>query len=412
VAAVLVLHVLFATAVLPALRQGGAPFLGDGDPFLEIARNLAQGQGYAIEPGPHPTLRRMPAYPVFLAGLLRMTGGQERAAAVLQVLLVAAAAAFAFATLRRMGPLAASGAALAVGLHPMSMVYSSRFYSEALSIFFSTAALYFLSRSIASERLRHHFGFCLALAGAWLTRTTILLWAVPSLVLLALLPPFRRRPIAWLAGPAVAVALAIPWIARNHAVTGEWTADSTWNARSALHGALTTVDPRFTTHSRELDQAAAERVDAEVLRVIGPIDSGQKELQEDRFAMQWFFSELLAHPFRTIKTFARGLVRSFYVTSSRPVRILSGLANLALIALALLSWHLGRYRGPRPFEVQLWLLVGSFWLFHSLVFPVARYQTPAMPALALLAGMGLGRARAWLLDSHGGVPAPAFSARR
>jgi len=411
VATVLAVHLLFGAAVLPALRQSGTPFLADGDPFLEIARNLAEGRGYSLDPGPHPTLRRMPGYPVFLAGLLRLTGGRERAAALLQVFLVAGAAALAFATLRRMGPFAAAGGALALGLHPIGLVYSSRFYSEALSVFFSAAALFFLARSISNERLRDHFGLCVAVAGAWLTRTTILLWAVPSLLLLALRPPFRRRPLAWLAGPALAAVLAVPWIARNHALSGEFVTGSTWNARSALHGALITVDPRFATHLRELDGAAAERVNADVALAFGPVDSPQKELEEDRLASQWFLSELRADPLARMKAIGLGLVRSFYVTSSRPVRLLAGVANLGLILFALLGWRLGRERGANPFEVHLWLLVLSFWLFHSVVFPVVRYQMPALPALTLLAGIGLQRWRARLSstpwEGERALPRPA-----
>jgi hypothetical protein len=377
--------------VLPALRESGLLFADDRDPYPSIARSLAAGRGYVLDPGPHPTLRRMPGYPLLLAGLLQLACGRENVAALLQVLLVAGSTALCFATLRSAGAWAAGGGALALGMHPLTIVYSSRFYSESLSLFLTAVSLFLLARVLSRRRLGDYLAFSMSLAAGWLTRTTIVIWAVPSLVALLLHPTFRSRPLAWAVGPALAVTLVVPWIARNRAVTGELVAGSSWNARSALHGLRNAVDPAFGSHPRETDDATMASTSAAVTRIIGPVDSAAKELQEDRLATRWLLSELLVDPGKRAGAFARGLVRSFYLTSSRPVRLLAGIVNLCLLALAALGWLLGR--GQRPLELHCWLLVGTFWLFHAFVFPLVRYQMPAIPALALLAGIGLERAR-------------------
>jgi hypothetical protein len=277
-----------------------------------------------------------------------------------------------------------------VGLHPLSVVYASRFCSENLSIFFSSLALFFLARWLSRETWLAHLGFCLSLAGALLTRTTILIWAVPSLLVLASQPSSRRRFSRWMAGPIVAMMVVAPWIARNWIVTGELVVGSSWNARSVLHGLRNAVQPEFGLHPREVDDATIAETDSAMARVLGPIDSARKEMSEDRLASRWVIEELLLNPLARTKAFALGLVRAFYLTTSRPMRILVGLANASLLLLAGVGWWL--CRNPRPLDFYLWLLVGTFWLFHALLFPMVRYQAPAIPALALLAGIGLGRA--------------------
>lgn len=407
VSGIVILHLVFALLALPALRRGGFAYLEDRDYYLEIAHHIAAGNGYVLEPGPHPTLQRMPAYPLLLAGFLSLTGGNEEAAALLQISLTATTAALCFASLRRAGPLPAAGAALAAGLHPLTLIYSTRFFSEPLSLFFSALALFFLMRFLERDRFNLYLGFSAAVAGAWLTRTTILLWAAPAFLLLAWHPSFRRNRSRWMWGPLLALCLASPWVIRNWALTGEIVTGTTWNARSALHGLRNSLDPDFGAHPREVDNATITRLEEEMTRKLGPRNSASRELVEDRRASAMAREELFRNPGARLRAFALGLLRSQYLTSSRPVRILAGLSNLGLLLLSaggtLLALRDRDRTGP---EIYLWLLVGVFWLFNALIFPMVRYNAPALPALALLAGLGLGRAGARAGRLLRGEPTP------
>lgn len=395
VLSVLLAHLVMALWVIPALRASGFAYLEDRDAYLEIARNLRAGNGYALDPGPHPTLRRMPAYPLVLAGELALAGGREDLAALFQTLFAAGAAGLAFAVLRKRGAPAAVLAALATGLHPLTLVYSARFFSEVLSVFCSALALYGIHRLAEGGRWAWWAFTGAALAAGWLTRGSLALWIVP-LALLVLRVPALRRPLwRWGAGILALAALTAPWVVRNHRVTGEFVPGSTWNARSALHGLRNVMDPAFPAAPREVDSAQIARVSAEVAGEIGPVDSPAREVAEDRLASRWVREELAGRPFAHLAAFFPGLLRSLYLTSSRPVRLAAGVVNGSLLALALTGLALRlRRRGdtfPVVLEAALWTLFLSFWFFHAAVFPLVRYLAPAVPALAILAGLAVGR---------------------
>ncbi|MBP7865171.1 MAG: glycosyltransferase family 39 protein [Acidobacteria bacterium] len=395
VLAVLLAHLSMALWVVPALRASGFAYLEDKDAYLEIARSLRAGNGYALDPGPHPTLRRMPAYPLVLAGTLALTGGREDLAAAFQSLFAAGAAGLAFAVLRRRGALAAALAALATGLHPVTLVYATRFFSEGLSILCSALALYGVFRLAEGGRWGWWVFTGAALGTGWLTRSSLALWIVPLLLLALRFPDLRRPAWRWGAGVLALVAAVSPWVVRNHRVTGEFVPGSTWNARSALHGLRNVMDPAFPSTPREVDAAQIARANEAVAGVIGPVDSPAREVQEDRLASRWAREEVAARPLAHLAAIFPGLVRSLYLTSSKPVRLAAGVANGVLLALALAGLALrARRRGdafPGVPEAALWALFTTFWLFHAAVFPLVRYLAPAVPALAILAGLAVSR---------------------
>lgn len=392
---VLLVHLAMALWVIPALRASGFAYLQDRDAYLEIARNLLAGNGYALDPGPHPTLRRMPAYPLVLAGELALAGGREDLAAVFQTLFAAGAAGFAFAVLRKRGAPAAALAALATGLHPLTLVYSARFFSEVLSVFCSALALYGVYRLAEGGRWAWWVFTGAALAAGWLTRSSLALWIVP-LTLLVLRVQALRRPLwRWAAGLLALVAVAAPWVVRNHRVTGEIVLGSTWNARSALHGLRNVMDPAFPAAPREVDSAQIARASTEVAGAIGPVDSPAREVAEDRLASRWVREELSTRPLAHLTAVFPGLLRSLYLTSSKPVRLAAGVVNGTLLTLAFTGLVLRIRRRadsfPGVLEAALWALFLAFWFFHAAVFPLVRYVSPALPALAILAGLAVNR---------------------
>ena len=392
VAAVWAAQLLFQFALIPRLRSAGFAYLEDKDRYVDIARNVAGGKGYALDPGPHPTLRRMPAYPLFLAGLLALTGGNETAAAFLQTLLAPLAAWLCFLALRRSGPLPAAAAGLAVGLHPLTLVYSGRFFSECLSVTATAATLFFTARFLESGRYAQFAAVCATLALAYLTRTSAVLWALPTLALLAFSPPLRRRPLRWISGVFLAAALVAPWAARNAWVSGTPALGTTWNGRSLLHGVRAVDNPAFGSAPREADNAASAVTEAESRQRFGPMDTPAKELAEERWAVETHRREFLGRLPARLLALPLNAVRALYLTSSAPVRWAAGLADLALLALGLAGLLLGwRNRSLDGLDLFAWLFLAACWAAAAVFFPLVRYLAPAVPAMAFLAARGLAR---------------------
>ena len=385
-------QLLFQFALIPRLRSAGFAYLEDRDQYVDIARNVVGGKGYSLDPGPHPTLRRMPAYPLFLAGLLALTGGNETAAAFLQTLLAPLAAWLCFLALRRTGPLPAAAAGLAVGLHPLTLIYSGRFFSECLSVTATATTLFFAARFLESGRYAHYAAVCASLALAYLTRTSAVLWALPTLALLAFSPPLRRRPLRWISGVLLAAALVAPWAARNARVSGTPALGTTWNGRSLLHGVRAVDNPAFGSAPREADNAASAVTEAESRQRFGPMDTPAKELAEERWAVETHRREFLGRLPARLLALPLNAVRALYLTSSAPVRWAAGLADLALLALGLA----GRFQGWRTRSLDMLDLVAGTvlavcWTAAAVFFPLVRYLAPAVPAMAFLAARGLAR---------------------
>ncbi len=392
VAAVWAAQLLFQFALIPRLRAAGFGYLEDKDWYIDIARNVAEGKGYALDPGPHPTLRRMPAYPLFLAGLLTATGGNETAAAFLQTLLAPLAAGLCFLALRRSGPLPAAAAGLAVGLHPLTLIYSGRFFSECLSVTATAATLYFAARFLESGRYAHYAAVCATLALACLTRTSASLWALPTLALLAFSPPLRRRPLRWASGVLLAAALVAPWPLRNALVSGTPALGTTWNGRSLLHGVRAMDSPFFASAPRAADDAAQAFTEVESRRRFGPVDTPAKELAEERWASEAHRREFLGRLPSRLLALPVNAARAMYLTSSAPVRWAAGLADLALLALGLAGLLLGWRKGCLDgLDLFAWLFLAACWAAAAVFFPLVRYLAPAAPAMAVLAARGLAR---------------------
>ena len=342
-ACIAAVHGLFGLGLYPRLRSLTPFFLQDRDFYADIAANLAAGRGYSLGPevgnpdlGPHhPTLRRMPAYPLLLAGLDRLAGPSPAALFLLQLGLVLAACAWIYRIGARVDHPTGLLAMLLLGAYPQIIVYAPRAYSETLLVFFVCGTLYATLRFLEDGRWGHLAAAAALAGGAWLTRSTVGLWLVPVAVLLLRSDAARGRRLKLaLAAAGLFALLLAPWVVRNWRASDSFVPGTTWNTRSALAGLRVMTQPLGERFSRRLDETSHLQMNREIERRIGPVDSAAQEVRESAEWGRLYQEEILARPLAATQAAVRGFFRVFFLTASTPMRVIVGLFNLMLAFLA------------------------------------------------------------------------------
>jgi hypothetical protein len=419
----------------------------------------------------HATMRRMPAFPLLLAALEGTVGSGPMALFLVHLALLIAGCLWIYRIGARFDQATGLLAMLLLGGYPLVMLYVPRAYSEILLLFFMCGALYALLRFLEAGRWPYLVAAAAMAGGAWLTRSTVALWLAPAAVLLlrAEAARDRRLRVAVVAG-AVFALLAGSWIVRNAWISGSLVTGTTWNTRSALVGLRVMTDPAGERNSRNLDEENQLRLNRYMQEHIGLVDSPAQEVREAAACARLYAREIRRRPAEALAAGLRGFFRVFFQTGSLPMRILIGCVNLFLALLAVTSAALARVgketakrrsgetattgeqsftpeaqrtqraqRNPEVFNPQsairnsqleqsairnpqsaigtirnpqflpfLWWLLGTHFVFYSLVYPLTRYLMAAVPALALLAALGavrLARRR------FGSARVDAFTAR-
>jgi hypothetical protein len=342
-ACIAAVHCLFGLGLYPRLKDRTPLFLQDRDHYADIAANLAAGRGYSLgteigypEVGPHhPTLRRMPAYPLLLAAVNRLAGPDSVVLFLAQLSLLLAACAWIYRIGARVDHLTGLLAMLLLGAYPQVISYAPRAYSETLLVFFVSGVLYAALRFLEEGRWAHLAAAAALAGGAFLTRSAVGLWLVPVAVLLVRSDAARgRRLKVALAAAGIFALLLVPWLARNWRVSEAVVAGTTWNTRSALAGLRVMTHPWGERYSRELDEMYHRHMNWEIERRIGPVNSARQEVRESAEWGRLYWQELRERPAAAISACAHGFVRVFFQTASPPMRWLIGLSNLLLALLA------------------------------------------------------------------------------
>jgi|GEM_PF-5063532 len=373
----------------PVLQGDARRYVQDRDKYREIALTMNREGGFALSPDSHETLRRMPAYPVFLSLIHGLGGTGPWVVALAQLLLVLVACYWCYRLAGGSAGYDGLAAAAILGGYPLVLVYVPRYYSEILTLFLVTGALFCLQGFLQTGRAVRLWLFFLFIALAWLSRASVAIWLVPLLVMLGWEARRRRRLVAFGIGLLLLAACISPWLVRNAVLTGQIVAGSTWNSRSAVHGLYTVTHPWAEQAHSELDQLYQHEMGRRITERIGPVDSPRQEARENREALRLYLETLRQRPGSVLLNGFRGFFRMYFYTSSALMRHVLAGTNLLLVVFLYLG--IGRLSAGEnvPFRRACWLLLGTFYLFHSLVYPAVRYLLPALPALALLAAPGV-----------------------
>ena len=353
-----------------ALRGSERFFVEGYTLFFTLARQLAQGYGYAF-PGAPPTAFRVPLYPLFLAGL---SGGEPRYAPILvaQALVSTGTVVLAGLMARHwFGPRAGLIAAALCAIYPYYVLHDVTLQETGLFTFLAALATWLAlvarrrgslaRRSIALAALAG-----LALGAAILTRATLAPFALFAVVWLALPSagwrPSRRGMAMSLTCLAALSLTLSPWLVRAHDLTGRWTLGTEFGA-AVFAGNHPLTFSHFPRESIDLSRA-------EVFASLTPADRAELAPLADNGAAEsdWYLARGLAwiahHPGEALEGAARKLAAAFgpmpVPRKGLPGDAVHALSffPILLLALAMLWQRRRQWRQDAPFHAHLVLFAG------------------------------------------------------
>ncbi len=194
--------------------------------YSDIANNLLRHGAYALShPATHPTLIRLPGYPLFLAVVFRCFGNRYGPVFAFQIAFdLASCLLVAAFVCERLSIKAAKAALWLAVLCPFTANYVAIPMTETLSVFCVSLALFASGRLIPALNLRRPAGpaillLAAALAGAILLRPDGVLLAAATLpaILWYTRPLTRATLLAMLCCGLLTLAPLVPWTIRNQA---------------------------------------------------------------------------------------------------------------------------------------------------------------------------------------------------
>lgn len=219
VAVVVASHLLFlATVATPKI-------VADAAVLQELAVNLVAGKGYVR--GGEPHIWFMPGYPLFIAAIYRVAGGDPWIVRVVQAFLVGVSAACAFQACRSLfGVRPAWTAFVMVGALPAWFIYPGTLTAETLVLALGSVFVWIVARDLPAlsyQRLIWAGAAGLMTGAMALVKPEFAVWAAaPAVVAYA-----RRRPPGEAVGLAIVAVIACalvvaPWTLRNAVVFGRF----------------------------------------------------------------------------------------------------------------------------------------------------------------------------------------------
>jgi 4-amino-4-deoxy-L-arabinose transferase-like glycosyltransferase len=223
---------IFFTWVVRPMLGIERPLGGEGyDGYLELAQNLARGNGYVFEPGGHKVFHRPPLYPMLLVPGTLMPGVTWRLyVAVLNSALFALGSLSVLLLGRAMLGNRTGGVAwLLFTLNPLMLVACKNAIPAMLqtaayaTILYLSYILYLKYRSGEVPSFGFVLGFAAVLWAGAMSHGTTLVHAFLILGVLGFWAVWRRRwrevKSTFLAGLLLVLGIA-PWTWRNYQVTG------------------------------------------------------------------------------------------------------------------------------------------------------------------------------------------------
>lgn len=217
----LLIRLAFCFVLFP--RLAGPLALGvDSDQYGRLAVNWADGKGFAFHEGSEPTLYRGPVYPALLASIYVATRSLHPGTEVAQSVIGALTCLLVYFIGRRaFSPWVGYVAALAAAFDPLLIWYSPRLAYEPLLTFLLALAIYSVLPFQESQQVKHAvlMGFCFGLAA--LANQVVLLLPIVLCAVYLVTTGDRRAAIRQSGVVLLAIALTIlPWTVRNYRLTG------------------------------------------------------------------------------------------------------------------------------------------------------------------------------------------------
>lgn len=378
-----------------------------------IARNLAQGHGFANEPG-HPTAYRYPLVPLILSLFFRIFGESYMPFLLFQSFLGALIAPImAWIGFKAGGKSIALLTGVLVAINTELISYSRMMLTETIFSFLMCLVALVLIRVINEKKLSFFFLTGILMGLASLCRPVAIGWAVLISAVLLFKKRYRVRTrilvvLALAAGSIITVA---PWLIRNQIVMGspELTTSGgitfwLFGHNDADHSDETTVIPEeFAVVNREVNpreyftvslgdparmipiynmepRYQAYSYEQSVVDRIAYLDEVAANRELNAMAMEY----ILANPIKSLKHSVTNLLATFsYTEMNGKINIILTLIIPFLLLGVYRSWKLS----PDTTLIVLSCLA-SMLAVHFLFYFDHRFRVPYQPFLMLLGAIG------------------------
>jgi len=376
-----------------------------GDFYDMIAKNLAQGNGYRIDPAMGDTMLREPGYPLLLAAVFKLGGYGIQQARVACVLLAFGAAFILLRLARKItgDAMTALAAALLFLLYPGVLVAETRAGIEIPCILTVMLFMLALYGAVEKESLWRYGAAGLLLGAAALVRSEVLLFPVLLLIYLLIAAKGwaeRRKVVERIVVLALGAAASMsPWIIRNYKLVHSFVPTATVAGVAAQTGLYTCEnaspgEPFFLTDSKA---GRARGEIAKQLRIpfVGAqyyqiFYTPQGELEFDQVLRKNVSAEYRSHPALLARCAAKNLFFNFWFLGKTPKSVLLNvLVQAPLLALAfagfVVLWKRRLLRNAGIFLLYI-LYVPAV---HAPILAQARYSILVVPFLTVLAAVFL-----------------------
>ncbi|HVM62388.1 MAG TPA: glycosyltransferase family 39 protein [Verrucomicrobiae bacterium] len=384
--------IVVAPRVVFLAVEPGRNVYGNAPGELAVARNIAEGRGYANASG-QPDSDFNPGYPTFLSVCQRLFGDSLWPIKIAHIAFdVGTAIALTWVLAASCSTLTLLLFALAFALHPLFLLLCNNVNDEPLLTFLialSFARLYRALRQPTTGRF--------ALAGltvglAIFTKSTAMF--LPLFLAGAFWLILRRTCQCswrhWAAYLVTAIAVLLPWSYRNYVTLGHFA----FNVRGIGQNLWFGSDPRIFTRYGKAQRAEAATLAADMTArgIQSPASSNvyDREHWLLRMAIQRY-EDLLHHPIDLAYVMWLKGTRSLYASEDRP----SGHLPMILLqvpTLLLALYGLARLWKRAETRTLAWLLTFYVFYYYSVVsvgMPMVRYFVPAVPFLLAAAAAGV-----------------------
>ncbi len=393
-------------------RLGDGRFgFGDSQSYWTLGRAMARGQPY--QTGPESRVFRTPGYPLLLAPLFVLSGGEPSvlwARAESAVCGTLAVGGVWWLARRLYSSRAGTWGGWMAALYPGAVALGALVLSEApfLALMLAQLCLWTAAWQAKTGGKAAALSVLTGLTAgaATLVRPSWLLFTPLALAVAVIFggagkasDTRGRRAVlgaAILAGLLLAMA---PWWIRNARVTGHFV-PTTLQVGASLYDGLS---PTATGASRMDFVAPMTEAERRHPAAAGGRLSDCFEYRLDRRMRSEALDWARAHPGRVAELAAIKLVRLWNLWpnerqfSTWPIRLAVVLGYLPVLALGL-AGAVGSFRRGWPY-VLCWLPAAYFTLLHVVFVSSIRYREPAMLALMVLAAGRILDFRFWILDS-------------
>jgi 4-amino-4-deoxy-L-arabinose transferase-like glycosyltransferase len=411
---------LFIILVLSPLTGFSKTFGGYGhDGYLEIARSVAQGNGFVCEPG-QPPVACPPLYPLFLSPITLLPEGLQRPSLVVfQSAMVGGIAFLVFLIGKSLFSISIAKIAVVIFLlnpwiywsakNPMTPVMQSFLY--ILFVFLMGRYVFGILKGLDNQTNKKRWcpiWLAIGLTGGALALTHgSMLPAVFGLLFVAFIFGLIRKNKQLLTtvviSGCVVVSLVAPWTYRNWVVFGRFIPVASHAGFAYFHGLV------HWNISGEDAQRQHESYEAAALRLLGIEGDASRYVQfyglKDPNINAKFnekaVEHIRTHPGVFLKKFILNSIEYYFPSLTYPFLAVKyfSVENLAITLYHLILWSLAavgfyRIRRQKPGFLHAVLVLAVIFLYAVWYWPViafighSLYTFGTMPFLSLLAANG------------------------